>query len=58
MLKDYTRSDDLVNCIMLPLYHTAGYTTMIDSFVVGVRCVVIPTLTFPKVLQAIQEFKV
>ena len=57
-MSDFPRSKDFVSCVMLPLYHTAGYTAMIDSLALGVRFVVIPALNFVRVLQTIQEFKV
>ena len=52
------RSPELIALMVLPPYHTAGYTGMIEALALGVRYVVLPKFQFRKMLQTIQDFKV
>lgn len=57
-MKTFPRSPEVVGCVFLPPYHTAGFTSLIEAIAFGIRFVLMPNFTFHKLLQAVQDYKV
>jgi len=58
LAKGFAVDPEECSAAILPFYHTFGISAIFDNFIRGLRFVLFPKFTFPKMLEAIQNHKI
>jgi len=58
LAKGFDVDPEECSAAILPFYHTFGISAIFDNFIRGLRFVLFPKFTFPKMLEAIQNHKI